>query len=147
MGKNRVLMFVLTILLGMTPLAGQAADELFDTKAAAQHNEKGIALLKAKNYDGAIGEFEQAAEISPDADAYYYLGYAYYLKGRTGDGENRKRSIENFEKAYEIDPNFTPSRYTPPQPAPAEAPQPAPGAGGPAAQSPASAPQTEQPKQ
>jgi tetratricopeptide (TPR) repeat protein len=117
MKKNRILMVVVTILLGVTPLAGQA-DELFDTKAAAQHIEQGIALLKAKNIDDAINEFEESASISPEAEAYYYLGYALYLKGRTGDEESRKLSRENFEKAYEIDPNFTPARSLPADPAP-----------------------------
>jgi tetratricopeptide (TPR) repeat protein len=123
MRKNRRLIIVLSILLGMSPLAGQAEEELFDTRAAAQHVEQGIALLKAKNFDAAIDEFDQAASISPEAEAYYYLGYAYYLKGRAGDGESRKLSRECFEKAYEIDPNFTPTRYKPPQPAPMMSPQ------------------------
>ena len=118
MKKNRMLMVVVTILLGLTPLAGQAEEELFDTRAAAQHIEQGIALLKTKNIDAAINEFEESASISPEAEAYYYLGYAHYLKGRSGDGESRKLSRENFEKAYEIDPNFTPARSLPAEPAP-----------------------------
>jgi tetratricopeptide (TPR) repeat protein len=116
--KNRALMAVLTILLGLAPLAGHAEDELFDTKAAAQHIEQGIAFLKAKNFDAAIKEFEESAETSPEAEPFYYLGYAYYLKGRAGDGESRRLSRENFEKAYEIDPTFSPVRYKPAQPAP-----------------------------
>jgi hypothetical protein len=35
------------------------------------------------------------------------------MKGRTGDGESRKKSLECFDKAYELNPNFTPSRYKP----------------------------------
>ncbi len=118
MGTNRTLVFVLTILAVLAPLIGHAEEELFDTKAAAEHIEKGIAQLKAKNFDAAIAEFEESASISPEAEAYYYLGYAYYLKGRSGDGESRKLSRENFEKAYEIDPSFSPTRYKPPEPAP-----------------------------
>lgn len=91
-----------------------SADELFDTKAAAQHTEKGIEYLKAKKYDAAIKEFEESVAIAPDAEAYYYLGYAYYVKGKMEDGENRKRSRESFDKAYELDPNFTPSRLAEP---------------------------------
>jgi tetratricopeptide (TPR) repeat protein len=116
MRTHRVLTVVLTILLGLAPLAALAADELFDTKEAGQHIEKGIGLLKAKNFDAAIGEFEESAELNPDAEVYYYLGYAYYLKGRSGDEESRTLSRENFEKAYEIDPNFSPTRYKPAQP-------------------------------
>ncbi len=130
MRKNRSLIFVLAILLGMSPLAGQAEEELFDTKAAAQHVEQGIAFLKAKNFDAAIEEFDEAASISPEAEAYYYLGYAYYLKGRGGDGESRKLSRESFEKAYEIDPNFTPRHAVPAEAAvmPSATEQPAPSA-------------------
>jgi len=118
MGKNRILVLVLFIALGLAPLTAPAAEELFDTKAAADHIEKGIDYLKAKNYDAAITEFEESASISPEAEAYYYLGYAHYMKGRTQDGENRKKSLENFNNAYEIDPNFTPSRYKPSEPVP-----------------------------
>ncbi len=89
------------------------AEELFDTKAAAAHIEKGIESLKKSGYDAAITEFEAASEIQPDADVFYYLGYAYYMKGKDGDGESRKKAIENFEKAYEINPNFTPSKFKP----------------------------------
>ncbi len=120
MGTNRALVFALTILLGLAPLMGHAEEELFDTKTAAEHIEKGIAQLKAKNFDGAIAEFEESASISPEAEAYYFLGYAYYLKGRSGDGESRKLSRENFEKAYEIDPNYSPTRYKPAEPVPAK---------------------------
>jgi len=109
MVKNRVLLFFLFMAL-MTPVMGYAADELFDTKAAAERMERGIADLQKKDFNAAIKEFEEAASISPEAEAYYYLGYAYYLKGRAGDSVSRSLSRENFEKAYEIDPNFTPAR-------------------------------------
>ncbi len=118
MGKKRILVLVLFIALGLAPLTAHATEELFDTKAAADHIEKGISYLKAKNYDAAITEFEESASISPEAEAYYYLGYAHYMKSRTQDGENRKKSLENFNNAYEIDPNFTPSRYKPSEPIP-----------------------------
>ncbi|MDA8423337.1 MAG: hypothetical protein M0Z89_08405 [Nitrospiraceae bacterium] len=118
--KNKSLLVVLFLiaLLGAAVFPAQAEEELFDTKAAAQRIEKGIADIQAKNFDAAITEFEAAAEINPDAEAYYYLGYAYYLKGRTGDKESRIKSRENFKNAYEIDPNFTPTRLKPTEPAP-----------------------------
>ena len=94
-----------------------AAEELFDTATAAKHLEQGIVFLKAKKFDPAIKEFEEAATVNPDAEAYYYLGYAFYLKGRSGDEESRKKSRDNFEKAYEINPNFSPTRYKPAEPA------------------------------
>ena len=119
--KNKSLLVVLFLiaLLGAAVFPAHADEELFDTKAAAQHMDNGIAYVKAKNFDAAIREFEAAAEINPDAEAYYYLGYAYYLKGRTGDKESRIKSRENFKNAYEIDPNFTPTKLKPTEPVPA----------------------------
>lgn len=126
-----------------------AADELFDKAAVSEQLEKGVAFLKAKNYDAAIREFEQAAEQYPEAEPYYYLGYAYYMKSKTGDGDSRKKSIENFDKAYELDPNFTPAKFKPAEhpllkkeTAPSETP--APGATAPA--SPQTAPTATQPE-
>ena len=112
--KKASILFVALILFMITnPPIGSAQQELFDTKASTQHLDKGISYLNAKNFDAAIREFEASADINPDAVAYYYLGYAYYLKSRTSDGENRNKSRENFERAYEIDPNFSPSRIKP----------------------------------
>ena len=120
MRKNPILAFVLAAVLAALSLSAHAAEELFDTKAAAMHTEQGIAFLKAKNYDAAIAEFEQSAQINPDAEAYYYLGYTYYLKSRKGDEASRNKSRENFEKTYEIDPNFSPTRFRPTEPAPGQ---------------------------
>lgn len=110
------MLLVAALCMGFVSLA-HSADELFDTKAAAKHTEKGIEYLKAKKYDAAIKEFEESVAIAPDAEAYYYLGYGYYMKGKTADGESRKRSKENFDKAYELDPNFTPSKLKLAEPA------------------------------
>ncbi|HUI44667.1 MAG TPA: tetratricopeptide repeat protein [Nitrospirota bacterium] len=129
MGKKRILTLIVFLSMGLVTLTAHAADELFDTEAAAGHMNKGIAYLKAKNFDDAVREFDEAASISPEAEPYYYLGYAYYLKSREGDGESRKLSLENFQKAYEIDPNFTPTRYKPAEPSPLQgSQQPQPGA-------------------
>lgn len=115
MGKSiRAAALILVILAGIFITPAQATEEdLFDTAAAAKHLEKGRANLQAKKYDAAIKEFEASASINPDAEAYYYLGYTYYLKSKKEDGENRKKSLENFEKVYEIDPSFSPGRNRP----------------------------------
>ncbi len=89
------------------------SEEAFDTKTAAAHIEKGLSYLKAKNYDDAIAEFDKAASILPEAEPFYLLGYAYYLKGKRGDEESRKKALENFEKAYELNPNYTPAKIMP----------------------------------
>src|SRR3990172_5422312 len=121
MAYNRSLIVVLTIMVGMVTAPAFAGDELFDTATASKHMEQGISCLKAKDFDAAITEFDESAAIAPEAEVYYYLGYAYYMKSRTGDGESRRLSRENFEKAYEIDPNFSPTRFKPSEPAPRHA--------------------------
>lgn len=91
----------------------RSADDLFDTKAAAAHIDKGLARLAKNDFAGAIREFEESAVIAPEAEAYYYIGYAYYLKAKKGDGEGRTKAREFFEKAYDIDPNFSPTKLKP----------------------------------
>ncbi len=115
MKKNKLtVLCVFAAMLVVAPVLSHSEEELFDTKAAMQHTEKGIAHLKAKNYDAAAKEFEESSTIYPDAEAFYYLGYAYYMKGKIrNDGESRKKSMENFQRAYELNPNFTPTRFKP----------------------------------
>ena len=113
MRKTIILLLASAIVFGAVQLANAAEEALFDTKAAAAHVEKGITHLKEKKYDDAIKELEQAVSIDPDAEGYYYLGYAYYMKGRKDDGENRKKSMEYFDEAYELDPGFTPTKLKP----------------------------------
>ena len=115
---------VLTLLFIAAP-AVNAAEELFDTKAAAAGIEEGISLIKKKQYDAAVEKFEDAAAMSPDseAEALYYAGYASYLKGRAGDEDARQRSVEFFERAYEINPNFSPNKFKPAEPMPGPAAQ------------------------
>lgn len=117
---------IVMVVIAFAP-AGWAAEEepLFDTKAAAAGLEKGLALIKAKKYDQAVAEFEEAAATSPDveAEAYYYAGYAYYLKSRSGDEDSRQKSVEYFDRAYEINPNFSPNKFKPEEPMPGAAAQ------------------------
>jgi tetratricopeptide (TPR) repeat protein len=120
MDNKRILAAVLTAGLSIIPLSGHT-EELFDTKTAAKHFDQGMAYLNAKNLDAAISEFEESASLNPEAEVYYYLGYAYYLKGRSGDAESRVQARENFDSAYDIDPNFSPMRYKSGEPAPAVA--------------------------
>jgi len=90
-----------------------AEEELFDTKAAAEYRQQGIESLRHKDYNAAIEAFEDAVASSPDAESYYLLGYAYYMKGKMGDDESRIKAVENFNQAYQISPNFTPSKFKP----------------------------------
>jgi tetratricopeptide (TPR) repeat protein len=120
MRKSLIMMLLITAIITEMQIVSYAADELFDAKTAAEHMAKGIAHLKAKQYDAAIDELSESASVYPEAEAFYYLGYAYYMKGRKGDGESRKNAMENFEQAYELDPNFTPTRYQPEEPLPSK---------------------------
>jgi tetratricopeptide (TPR) repeat protein len=117
MAYNRSLVFVLTVMVCMAAETAYPADELFDKATASKLMEQGISFLKANNFDAAIKEFDELTSVAPEAEAYYYLGYAYYMKSRKADGDSRRLSMENFEKAYEIDPNFSPTRYKPSEPA------------------------------
>jgi len=105
--------FTIVMLLFAIPVLAPAEEELFDTKAAVAGMEKGVKLLKAKKFDEAIEALEEAVAAAPNAEAHYLLGYAYYMKGKSGDEDSRQKSIENFEQAYQIDPNFTPSKFKP----------------------------------
>jgi tetratricopeptide (TPR) repeat protein len=118
-----VLVLIAVLTLAVAPALRAAEEELFDTKGAAASLEKGLSLLKAKKYDAAITVFEEAAATSPDveAEAYYYAGYAYYLKGKAGDEESRQKAIEYFDTVYEINPNFTPNKFKPAEPLPVPA--------------------------
>ena len=108
------LIMLFTLFFSSMPLPASAEEDLFDTEAAATYREQGLAALRHKNFDAAIDAFEEAIAASPDADSYYLLGYAYYLKGKkTGDEESRMKASENFSQAYQINPNFTPSKFKP----------------------------------
>ncbi len=108
--RKLLVVAVACILLFVGVQLSSAEDELFDTKAAGEYLEKGLVQLRTRNIEAAIASLEESVAIAPAAEAYYYLGYAYYLKGRSGDSESRKQSMENFEKAYELDPGFSPNR-------------------------------------
>jgi tetratricopeptide (TPR) repeat protein len=116
------------IMVGMVAAPAYPADELFDTATASKHIERGISFLKVKDFDAAIKEFDESVTIAPEAEAYYYLGYAYYMKSRKAGGESRRMSLDSFEKAYEIDPNFSPTGYKPSEPAPPQTAAPSPAA-------------------
>ncbi len=123
-GKIACILMVMVV-IAFAPSGWAAEEPLFDTKAAAAGLEKGLGLVKAKKFDEAIQVFEEAAATSPDveAEAYYYAGYAYYLKSKSGDEDSRQKSIEYFDRAYEINPSFSPNKFKPAEPMPGAAAQ------------------------
>lgn len=109
---RKVLAVIFAVLLAAftwTTLFAADEEPLFDTEAAAEHLASGNKLIAKRNYDAAIEEYEEAVSSAPSAEAYYRLGYAYYLKGRAGDEDARQMAMENFEMAYDMDPNFSPN--------------------------------------
>ena len=126
MREKIVFIIMVTLLLAVAPVVNAAAEEpLFDTKAAAAGLAKGLSLIKQKKYDAAVEAFENAAATAPDieAEALYYAGYASYLKSKSGDEDARQRSVEFFDRAYEINPNFSPNKFKPTEPMPGAAAQ------------------------
>lgn len=123
MGKIKPVIFVAIMMFSILPGLGQAADALFDTTAATELMNKGVADLMVGRYDAAIDALEESVGIDPRAPAFYYLGYAYYMKSKKNDGENRTKAMESFDRAYELDPGFTPIKIKTDEPA-AEAPTP-----------------------
>ena len=117
MGKFKPVIFVAVMMLCILPGLGHAADELFDTAGAAALVNKGVTDLMLGHYDAAIEALEESVGIDPQAPAFYYLGYAYYMKSKKGDGESRTKAMENFDKAYELDPSFTPIKIKSDEPA------------------------------
>ena len=140
MRRTISLILMVSLVAAVIPVLASAEEELFDSKAAAAAIEKGIKLIKAKQYDNAVEAFEDAAATSPDieAEALYYAGYACYLKGKSGDEDARQRSVEYFDRAYEINPNFSPNKFKPTEPMPGAAAAPS-GDATPAAAAPAGA--------
>jgi len=61
--------------------------------------EKGTLLLKQGKIQKSIEFFKSAIEENPSSsEAYYYLGYAYFLLGK------KEESIKNYQKAIELNP-------------------------------------------
>jgi tetratricopeptide (TPR) repeat protein len=83
---------VLTALIILHPLLAFSEEDNF---------EKGLALIKSRQYDEAIEAFSAAIEIIPgDFEAYNYRGIARaYKKDYSG-------AIEDYTKALEIKPGF-----------------------------------------
>jgi tetratricopeptide (TPR) repeat protein len=123
MRRTISLVLMVALIGAVVPVVGAAEEELFDTKAATVSLEKGLALVKVKKYDAAVEVFEDAAATSPDieAEALYYAGYACYMKSKSGDEDARQRSMEFFDRAYEINPNFSPNKFKPTEPLPGPA--------------------------
>jgi tetratricopeptide (TPR) repeat protein len=69
--------------------------------------ELGVSAYTERDYEKAVEHLKRHIERSPDARAYYILGYAIYALQREGRKEFGE-SAEYFRQAYLLDPDFDP---------------------------------------
>ena len=79
------------------------------TPNAQTHYALGVFNLTQRKYDDAIREFQNALKFADTAKIHNDLGVAYFELAKTRGQENRveelSRSLEEFTKATELDPN------------------------------------------
>jgi tetratricopeptide (TPR) repeat protein len=92
-------MLLLLLVMALLPLCAASAEE--------SDYELGVAAYAARQYKKAAQHLLKYLEQSPDARAYYFLGYAIYALEREGSKEFGE-SAEYFRQAYLIDPDFDP---------------------------------------
>jgi tetratricopeptide (TPR) repeat protein len=80
-------------------LSGGAAASAGGSGPAAQYLVTGHKYLKARQYDMAIKYYQASANVAPSAQAFKYMGTAYYFKG---DMTNAKAA---YEKSLQMNPN------------------------------------------
>jgi tetratricopeptide (TPR) repeat protein len=81
------------------------------TGAAQANIDAGLAAFKKRRFSRAEAEFLKAVEAEPSsAAANFYLGYTYYKIAEPSrrNTPNKQKALELFDKAFELDPSFTP---------------------------------------
>jgi tetratricopeptide (TPR) repeat protein len=88
--------------IGSVAVADTGQKSPFSSQEAEEHFKKGHELLKKKELDNALSEFEKAAKLSPDSPlAQYWVGMTFFYK------KDSERAIAKFKKVLELDPkNF-----------------------------------------
>lgn len=87
-----------------TVFSASNGEELFDTKSADDHFNKGLKLYFQKDYIAAIQQLTRAIYINPqNPKAHYFIGYAYYEQGNTA------KANRAFKKAYDLEIDYSPS--------------------------------------
>ncbi|MEQ8191521.1 MAG: tetratricopeptide repeat protein, partial [Candidatus Eremiobacterota bacterium] len=83
----------------ITPKATKKPEKI--NPKAAEHNSKGLALMKEDRYDEALEEFNKAIEIEPDyLDAIKNKGNTYYYKA------DIEKALECYELTIKKDPSY-----------------------------------------
>jgi len=71
----------------------------------------GIAAFKKRRFAQAEEQFAKAVEAEPSsAAAHFYLGYTIYkrVEPKRPFHPDKQRAADEFAKAFELDPGFTP---------------------------------------
>ena len=79
--------------------------------ASAPTIDAGLAAFKKRHFAKAEAEFKKAVEADPSsAAANFYLGYTYYkiAEPHKRNSAGKQKALEYFDKAYQLDPSFTP---------------------------------------
>jgi PQQ-dependent catabolism-associated CXXCW motif protein len=85
---------------GMLKASREARDMIWPN--ADYYHRRGVYYIDTKQYDGAIGEFTRAINLSPTrADAYYQRGKAYVSKQAFAEARS------DFDKAIALSPSET----------------------------------------
>ena len=88
----------LVLLLALLVAARPALAE-DKSKQAASHYKQGKVFFDAKEYDRAIGEYQQAYDIDKKSAHLYNIARAYHLKG------DPKSAMEFYQKFLDVDPD------------------------------------------
>jgi Tfp pilus assembly protein PilF len=83
----------------------RAADEALSSSTAVTDDafQRGLRRYAAKEYAQAAVDFEEALKTdSNSVEKLYFAGYAYYKS------QNMDKAVTFFNRAYSIDPNFSP---------------------------------------
>ena len=91
----KIVTLILAVLI-VIPLSTGFANELSLDKA--------YSLLYQGKINEAISLVEEYVEDTPDARAYYFLGYAYYEK------QDMEASMKYFKEAYKLKSFYSPGK-------------------------------------
>jgi tetratricopeptide (TPR) repeat protein len=71
--------------------------------AAAESFQRALRYYRTRDFNRALGELRQVAEVEPNrADVLYLMGYSHYILKQFDD------SLEAFRRTFEEDPEFDP---------------------------------------
>lgn len=71
--------------------------------AAAESYQRALRYYRTRDFNRALGELRQVAEVEPNRpDVLYLMGYSHYILKQFDD------SLEAFRRTFEADPEFDP---------------------------------------